>query len=191
VIASKAHIDAIAVKLRDSGLVDGTLGHLRALALIDLTQGRDPLDRIKPQPAVSVPSSRRGGDLVPVPALINLLIPADAFFGWSTAPAQAAGWGLLDTDETRALVQAAARHPRTRWCFTLTAPDGTAVAHACATGQHPWKPPDPGQPQTGQEPSGAPPPGRATQLDDLLRRMNVTFEPITRDACDHQHAEDR
>ncbi len=26
VIASKAHIDAIAVKLRDSGLVDGTLG---------------------------------------------------------------------------------------------------------------------------------------------------------------------
>jgi Domain of unknown function (DUF222) len=27
VIASKAHIDAIAVKLRDSGLVDGTLGH--------------------------------------------------------------------------------------------------------------------------------------------------------------------
>jgi hypothetical protein len=24
-----------------------------------------------------------------------------------------------------------------------------------------------------------------------LRRMNVTFEPITRDACDRQHAEDR
>jgi hypothetical protein len=191
VIASKAHIDAIAVKLRDSGLVDGTLGHLRALALIDLTQGRDPLDRIKPQPAASVPSNRRDGDLVPVPALINLLVPAGTLFDWSTAPAQAAGWGLLDADETKALVWAAAQHPRTRWCFTLTAPDGTAIAHACAKGQHPWKPPEPGKPQTGQEPSGAPPPGRATQLNDLLRRMKVTFEPIARDACDHRHAEDR
>ena len=52
VIASKAHIDAIAVKLRDSGLVEGTLDTLRALALVDLTQGRNPLDRIRPpQPA--------------------------------------------------------------------------------------------------------------------------------------------
>jgi hypothetical protein len=32
VITSKAHIDAIAVKLRDSGLIDGTLARLRALA---------------------------------------------------------------------------------------------------------------------------------------------------------------
>jgi hypothetical protein len=47
VIASKAYIDAIAVKLRNSGLIDGTLPSLRALALVDLTQGRDPLDRIK------------------------------------------------------------------------------------------------------------------------------------------------
>ncbi len=49
VIASKAHIDAIALKLRGSGLIEGTLDSLRALALVDLTQGRDPLDRIKPQ----------------------------------------------------------------------------------------------------------------------------------------------
>jgi hypothetical protein len=210
VIASKAHIDAIAVRLRDSGLIDGTLGHLRALALIDLTQGRDPLDRIKPQPAANLPanprsdtgssgslgqdetgSGRRSDDLVPVPALINLLIPAATLFGGSTAPAQAAGWGLLDVGETRALVQAAARHPRTRWCFTLTAPDGTAIAHACVKGQHPWKPPDPGKQQTGQEPSGIPPPGQATQLIALLHRMKVTFEPIARDICDHRHAEDR
>jgi hypothetical protein len=31
----------------------------------------------------------------------------------------------------------------------------------------------------------------SAQLTDLLRRMNVTFEPIARDTCDHRHAEDR
>src|SRR6202042_496684 len=33
VIASKAHIDAIALKLRESGRIEGTLDRLRALAL--------------------------------------------------------------------------------------------------------------------------------------------------------------
>ncbi len=50
VMASKAYIDAIAARLRGSGLLPGTLGQLRALAFTDLTQGRDPLDRIKPHP---------------------------------------------------------------------------------------------------------------------------------------------
>ena len=35
---------------------------------------------------------------------------------------------------------AASRHPRTRWCLTVTGPDGTAVAHGCARGRHPWTP---------------------------------------------------
>jgi hypothetical protein len=132
-----------------------------------------------------------------VPALINLLVPAGTLLGWGTAPAQAAGWGLLDAGETSALVQAASRHPATRWCFTLTAPDGTAIAHACAKGRHPWKPPGPPgppgppAPQTVRKPGGSPAPAQANQLTDLLRRMNVTFEPIARDACDHRHAEDR
>ena len=72
VMASKAYIDAIAVKLRDSGLIPGTLGQLRALALTDLTQGRDPLDRIKPRqtPADEVdgrsgPAARQGGEHLP------------------------------------------------------------------------------------------------------------------------------
>ena len=77
---------------------------------------------------------------MPLPALINLLVPAGTLLGWGTAPAQAAGWGLLDADETRALVRAAAQHPRTRWCMTIIAPDGTAIAHGCAAGQHPWPP---------------------------------------------------
>ena len=192
VMASKAYIDAIAVKLRGSGLVPGTLGQLRALALTDLTQGRDPLDRIKPPPGSATgPAGDTLGDPAPLPALINLLVPAGTALGWGTAPAQAAGWGLLDAEETQAVLRAAARHPRTRWCFTLTAPDGTAIAHACAKGQHPWKPPGPPGREHAQDPGAPPTPGQVAQLADLLRRFGLTFEPNARDTCDHRHAEDR
>lgn len=226
VMASKAYIDAIAARLRGSGLVPGTLGQLRALAFTDLTQGRNPLDRIKPHPPSSnnntrprgsaddlpgqpgpvndAPDSdapaeaagepRRGpatsGDPAPLPALINLLVPAGTALGWGTAPARAAGWGLLDAEETQAVIRAAARHPRTRWCFTLTAPDGTAIAHACAKGQHPWQPPGPPGREQRRD-SGPPGPQQAAQLADLLRGFAITFEPIARDTCDHRHAEDR
>jgi hypothetical protein len=222
VIASKAHIDAIALKLRDSGLIDGNLGRLRALALTDLTQGRNPLDRIKPDQATDrsgpVPGPANGptgnasdtaadptadackpgsgeasdplsyigqahpGESAPLPALINLLIPAGTLLGWSTAPGEAAGWGLLDVQETRTLVQAAAGHLRTRWCATLVGPDGTAIAHGCATGRHP--PPHAPNVRTSDAPIQA-------QLLDLLQRLNVAFEPLARDTCDHGNAENR
>ena len=169
-MASKAYIDAIAARLRGSGLVPGTLGQLRALALTDLTQGRNPLDRIKPPLADGTEGRpNRTTDPAPVPALINLLVPAGTALGWGTAPAQAAGWGLLDAGETQAILQAAVRHPRTRWCFTLTAPDGTAVAHACAKGEHPFKPPGPPGREQHQGPGAAPAQGQAAQLADLLR----------------------
>ena len=230
VIASKAHIDAIAAKLRDAGL-DATLGQLRALALTDLTQGRNPLDRIKPQtatadagaPAVAKAdehdddfdsSPARAGDPAPLPALINLLVPAATLLGWGTAPAQATGWGLLDTGETQALVKAASRHPRTRWCVTVTGPDGTAIGHGCAAGQHPWPanaPPPPqslppqGPPGPSPAPDSPPPrapdaghgttdtttPEQAARILGLLERLKVTLEPVARNTCDHRHAEDR
>jgi hypothetical protein len=48
-MASKAHLDAVAARLRRAG-IDGTLDHLRALALTELTQGRDPLSSLIPSP---------------------------------------------------------------------------------------------------------------------------------------------
>jgi hypothetical protein len=200
VMASKAHIDAIAAQLRGSGLIPGSLGQLRALALTDLTQGRDPLDRIKPGPAGDGLADEAGdmprGEPAPLPALINLLIPAGTVLGWDTAPAQAAGWGLLDASETRAIVRAASRHPRTRWCFTLTAPDGTAIAHACARGRHPLSRHGPPAREQREDPDGSPTRGSPAQqqaawMAELLRGFNVTFEPIARDTCDHRDAEDR
>jgi len=203
VIASKAYLDAIAVRLRGSGLIDGNLGRLRALALVDLTQGRDPLDRIKPAPARAdrppadtlEPAVGEPGDSPlaaqdrpegpgPLPALISLLVPVGTLLGWGTAPGEAAGWGLLDAEETSALVRAASRHPRSRWCVTLVAPDGTALAHGCASGQHPW-------PGKAGPPSGSPPNARAGPLLDLLMELKITLEPLARDTCDHRNAETR
>jgi hypothetical protein len=286
VIASNAYIGAVAAKLRSSGLIGGTIGQLRALALIDLTQGRDPLNRIRPRPAqapsatppvepatdpvdegrtpeqtthpavdnatpsdlpgVVDPDNSAGRDdeaertghcdesaddledslrydparsasPVPLPALINLLVPAGTLLGWGTAPAEAAGWGLLDANETRTLVRAASQHPRTRWCMTIIAPDGTAIAHGCAIGRHPWPRDQHPWPENGTPCSGSPPdprsrpdspppqarsaqsgtrdapssPQQAAQLLDLLSRLNITLEPIARDACDHRNAENR
>ena len=91
--------------------------------------------------------------------------------------AQAGAWDLLDRDETRTIVNAAAEHPRTRWCVTLTAPDGTAVAHACARGPRPALLDDL-QPQ--------PPPA---QIAELLGRLNLTFTPIAKNSCDHADTE--
>jgi hypothetical protein len=241
-LASKAHIDALAVALRRGGL-PGTLQRLRVVAFNDLTQGRDPLDRLaSPEPADDAgrdarqdkPAAggqpgdgdgtgdsddddaswdgcpdmtqwqheRRGtaedddhpddpgappGPPAPFPALINLTIPAGTVYGWSAAPGEAGGWGLTDPGDTRRLLQAASMHPRTRWCLTLLAPDGTAVAHGCARGSHAWIPP----PDSGQRNRDGPDARQAAALADFLQKLNVTFTPVAKGSCDHANAENR
>jgi len=231
VIASKAHIDALAAKLRAAG-VPGTLDALRTRAFAELTQGRDPLGLIsqassatppadaapeRPGPAESAgdgigewprsdPSApgcdedpdddslgtapRR--DPAPLPALINLLIPAGTWLGWSTTPGHAAGWGLLDRQEMTDLLRAAAQHPRTRWCATLVGSDGTAVAHACAKGRHRWLADIPSPPGVadGNQINGPDPPQWA-QLAEIIRRLGLTFTPIAKGTCAHDATEDR
>jgi hypothetical protein len=127
----------------------------------------------------------------PTPAIVNLLVHAGTLFGWDTTPSQAGGWGLLNPAETRDLVGAASMHPQTRWCMTVIGPDGTAVAHGCSPGRHPWSPapPDPREspPQSLRD---GPYAGKAQQFFDFVRSLNLTVEPIAKGACDHRHAED-
>ena len=98
-------------------------------------------------------------------ALVTITIPLDTWQGRSGTPGQADGFGLLDGDDARDLVAAAARHPSTRWCVTALNPDGTAAAHACLPGRHP--------------PPGTGPPFRL--IGPLI--------PVARGPCDHAHAE--
>lgn len=96
-----------------------------------------------------------------VAALVTITVPLATWQGQSETPGQADGFGLLDGDDARELAAAAARHPRTRWCVTVTVvnPDGTAAAHGCLPGRHP-------------------PPG-----------LNVRMIPVARGPCDHARAE--
>jgi hypothetical protein len=133
------------------------------------------------------------GGLAPLPALITLTVSDGTLLGWSDAPGDAGTWGPTSPDDTRRLVQAASQHPRSRWCVTVTGPDGTAVAHGCARGQHPWTF------TAGHDRDGPPrqtgPPGpdahQAAQLADLLRRLNPILRPVAKGSCDHRHREDR
>jgi hypothetical protein len=126
------------------------------------------------------------GPPAPFPAMINLTIPAGTAYGWSSAPGEAAGWGLLDPGDTRRLLQAASQHPRTRWRVTQLAPDGTAAAHGTARGPHPWIPP----PVTGT-PRAGPDAWQAAALAEFLRDLNLTLTPIAKGSCDHASREDR
>ena len=138
------------------------------------------------------------GRKTPLPALINITIPAGTLLGWSDTPADVGTWGLMDADTARDLIEAASRHPRTRWCHTLTGPDGRAIAHACAPGSHPWTPPPPrrdgpsrdGPARDGPGPDGPGDP-RLARLAELLAELNAIPEPIARGTCDHAHREDR
>ena len=197
-LAAKAHNDADAAVLRAGGL-EGPLGRLRALAFIDRLTGRDPRHRIiantQPEPGdtghsgdQAPPGSRPPDGPAPLPALINLIVPAGTLLGSSATPADAGSWGLLDADDTRKIVHAASLHPRTRWCVTLTGPDGTAIAHGCAHGQHPWTPAWTPAPSTAR---AGPDPPRRDLLDRLLRELNITFAPIAKGSCDHSEREDR
>jgi hypothetical protein len=240
VLASKAHIDALAAALRAGGL-EGSLRQLRVLVYLDLTQGRDPLARLTHarrhdsaagknhsgqdnethgrndhreddddyrdddggddedrdpeyyrddedeqeqggEDGRGYPDGEDGGgsgsgpagpaDLAghiggqaPLPALINLIVPAGTLLGWSGAPGDAGTWGLTDPDDTRRLVAAASMHPRTRWCVTVTGPDGTAAAHGCARGPRPWTPAPGTSPLDRQAPGGGGRDGPATTRD--------------------------
>jgi Domain of unknown function (DUF222) len=135
-----------------------------------------------------------GGAPAPFPALITLTVPAGTLLGWSATPGEAGTWGLTDADDTRRIVQAASQHPRTRWCVTVTGTDGTAVAHGCARGPHPWTP-EPRNNSPGNPRDATPAPGpdelQAAQLAHLLRALNITLAPIAKGTCDHKHKEDR
>jgi hypothetical protein len=206
VLASSAHVDACARALRAAGL-PGTLQQLRVRAYLDLTQGQDPLARTAPpgdgpdepggpEPAPSPGSGGSGPARPPVKAVITLLVPAGTLYGWSAAPGEIPGFGLLDPQATRDTVQAASRHPQTRWCITVIGPDGTAAAHGCAPGPHPWTPASrdgPGPPSHGPQatPATPTPAGQAAQVTGLLRRLGVQLAPIAKDSCDHRHHSDR
>jgi hypothetical protein len=177
--ASWQHLEQRALDLRAAGL-SGTMDELRIQAYLDLLQERDSRDapagtgEADPCPAGGADGTscarKPGQDPGPsLAALVNITLPWSAVQGQSGSAAEVDGFGLVDSEDARDLLAAAARNPRTRWCVTALNPDGTAAAHGCVPGRHP--PPD-----------GVPP-------QDWLRHLRVRMTPITRGQCSHEHAE--
>jgi hypothetical protein len=132
--------------------------------------------------------SDRTGRKTPMPALINITIPLGTLLGWSGTPADVGSWGLMEAATARDLIEAASRHPRTRWCYTITGLGGVAVAHACAPGSHPWPPPPPSRDGPSRDGPAGP---RMAQLDELLAELDAAPEPIAGGPGEHGHREDR
>jgi hypothetical protein len=148
-------------------------------------------------PGSSGPSGQPGSPAgkAPLPALTTITISAGTLLGWSDAPAEVSGFGLLDPGSARDLVAAASGHPRSRWCVTVLGKDGEAIAHGCSAGTHPWIPPGgardgPGNPRDDTIRAG-PDDDQRAQLAALLRQLKITPAPIAKGTCDHRHQEDR
>src|SRR5579859_149253 len=114
-------------------------------------------------------------------------------------PGEMDGIGLIDPDLARDLAEAAARHPRSAWCVTVTDQDGHAVGHGCARPQASGRAPPR---TTGQAPmaeagrpgfaftagdGNGPPGGYGTwQLSTGIvgqPEQTIALEPIATDQC--------
>jgi hypothetical protein len=143
VIAADARITAIAKALKAAGAV-GSLDRLRAAVLTALLTGRDPWTLLPAtdheRPADPQPGAGLTGS-------VHLTLPLATWLGTSDVPGEAAGYGPLDAFTSRDLAAKMAADRSTRWCLTLTDPDGRAVGHACLRA-----PPARGSPGTGPGP---------------------------------------
>ncbi len=166
-IAADERITAIARALKDAG-APGTLDQLRAAVFTALLAGRDPDTllpgqptdagsgaapghRSEPAPGAGLgpsPDSRPGG-LAALTGSVHLTMPVSAWLDLTDAPGDAGALGPLDAWTCRDLAGRLAAGAATRWCVTLTRPDGTAAAHACARGSPPG-PPARGSPRDPQ-----------------------------------------
>jgi hypothetical protein len=120
-----------------------------------------PAGRAQAPAALANPAVPPG--LAALAGTVNLTMPALAWLGLSDAPGQANGFGALDAATCRDLATALAGRPATRWCVTLTDPDGRAVAHGCAR-------------------AGPGPPG----TDRRCWLASVTITPIEAGTCEHR-----
>ena len=77
------------------------------------------------------------------PGTIHLTMPLTALAGLTDAPGEITGYGPADAATCRDLATQLRADPATRWCLTLTGPDGRAAGHACAGST---RGPRPGQP---------------------------------------------
>jgi Domain of unknown function (DUF222) len=128
----------------------------------------------------------------------NLTIPLLSLLGLAGHPGEAYGLGALDPDLARQFAAAAARHPGSTWCITVTDQDGHAIGHGCARparGKR-GKRLDPGDRGAAGNrdgpvftPAGPGPPGGYGTWHLLIGdlQLRVSLGPIPVTDCDHRY----
>jgi hypothetical protein len=150
VLAASQVLTARAKELRRAG-VPGGMDELRVQAYLEKLGVLDPLRNVQPdgesdgnpedapapspQPAGQAagnPASGGPGDgAAAFAAKVNLTLPLATLLGLAERPGTMPGIGPIDPALVRDLAAAAARHPASTWCLTITGPDGRPVAHGC------------------------------------------------------------
>jgi hypothetical protein len=179
VLAAGQRIDSWAGQLKAAGL-EGSAGELRARAFLDLLLGRDS----RPDQAAA---DRPGPGAFA--ATINLTIPLATLLDLADRPGEIPGIGPIDPWLARDLARAAAGHPKTTWCVTVTDRQGHAVAHGCA---RPGRHKGPGPPRftfAAADQHGLPG-GYGTwrlHIPGGGPDLRITLDPLGTQDCDHRY----
>jgi hypothetical protein len=216
VLAASQKLTARARQLRRLG-VEGDMDELRVLAYLealgvlnplDVTAGNGDAGDAGPGGADHGDAGGGNGPAVPRPggpgsgagavpaafaARVNLTVPLATVLGLAERPGLMSRIGPIDPALARDLAAAAAAHPSSTWCLTVTGPDGRPVAHGCG------RPQPRGHPQPGAAARDGPagdraPPGSGTvRLNPAAltgaaggRDLVFALEPLA-GPCDHRH----
>jgi hypothetical protein len=189
VLAAGQRIRSWADQLKAAGL-EGSTGELRARAFLDLLLGRDS----RPDKAAASGGMGPGA----FAATINLTTPLATLLDLADRPGEISGIGPIDPWLARDLAAAAASHPKTKWCVTVTDKQGHAIGHGCARPEPRGRKKEPGR-QKGPGPPGytftaadqhGPPGGYGTWR---LRTpgdgpdLRIDLDPLNTQECDHRY----
>jgi hypothetical protein len=179
-IGADARLTAQAKWLQARGAA-GTLDQLREAVLSAILNGRDITTLIPAgTTAAGDDNDGRAGSAASITGSVHLTMPLSAWLWLTDRPGEIAGSGTADAGTCRDLAERLAADPATRWCLTLTDPDGRAAAHACARHPPPRPPGPPGPPRNTGPPASTPPSGSIT--DWLAHLRPVHFQTGT---CTH------
>jgi hypothetical protein len=178
VLAADANLTSLALDMRSAG-AEGTLDQLRARAYLHLLSGQPAATLCPPAPAPGTPAPphaptpQAGPVQSAMRGVIHLTVPLATWLGWSQEPGEAAGYGPLDADDSRAVAAMLGAHPATTWCVTVTGQAGRPAAHGCA-GTRPSSAP----PRAGPRPAPSGP-----GVPGWLGRVKI--EPLQTAPCTH------
>jgi hypothetical protein len=165
-ILADRHVRVLARALQAQGMA-GTLEQICAEVFLALLTGQSP-------ESLLATAGQQGADDDPAAAqrsavahpgwswpagplgIVHLTMPLSTWLCINDKPGEVAGHGTLDAWSCRDLASTLAGQAGTRYCLTVTTPDGYPLGHACTS-----TPPRPAQPRPAQPPPAQSGPGRA------------------------------